>query len=97
MSDPSGPADQDEAMVRMARFLGKKNALIACPVCSANNWQLLDRVKEPTMVPVMTGKLPTPGYVTYAMACLNCGYIRQHLAHVIDREAQEPAVEGGVP
>jgi len=67
-------------------FLSQANASNGCPMCSTNRWSRLHEPIHgfnyaiPTMLPEYT---EWRGLEVVVMYCMNCGFVRQHAAHLI--------------
>ena len=87
--------DQTEPLPpeRLIEFFKTKNINGLCPICSTNKWGVVAG-QEKGITPFIPAKRLLNGWDVYALACMNCGFIRQHLKILVDgtwTPEQDPA------
>jgi uncharacterized Zn finger protein len=80
------PDPQSDAIVKITRFLLRKGAQLACPFCGQEQWGLIGRPGETTVMPMTTAG---QHYPLYTLVCMNCGFVRSHVASVVDDATRE--------
>jgi hypothetical protein len=87
------PDPQPDDILKITRFFLRKGAHLACPFCGQAQWGLVGEPGETTVMPVKTtGR----HYPLYTLVCMNCGFLRSHVASVVD-EATRDTMDNDTP
>jgi hypothetical protein len=83
----------EQARLNLLEYrLAARGASPACPMCRHERWGVLRASPQELTFPPVSG-LAQP--LAYALTCLQCGFVRLHVADIVDAAmGPEPAEEG---
>lgn len=69
----------------LQRYFSSANAVNGCPICSTNTWaRYVDPIGGGNLgVASLTPRHGPASLEVVVLYCMNCGFVRQHAAHLI--------------
>ncbi len=82
-------SDETPVPKRLQQWFAAKHVSDSCPLCSHKSWGVLRNPDGAVTAPTSAAAaLPA-----FALACRNCGFVRWHIAELLD-EASDPDASG---
>lgn len=98
MSENENPKDHKLAVSTddFIRFLEAKSLEASCPSCQSQQWTVIGSVDTDTPYRLSTPaktSLKATNLLTYAIFCVECGFVRNHMARVVKAWVDENPAE----
>jgi predicted nucleic-acid-binding Zn-ribbon protein len=74
---------------RVHRLLAAKKTSFVCPMCRNEEWGVFTSPSGATTKDLLANEHPA-----YILTCLNCGFVRWHVASVLDDEEDQTPAPG---